>query len=90
MSNQMLSSFGGYKIIQSTLLEPDYYAIKLPPLSRNRSKRVLKKLMQRMRSRAYPVWTRAIMMKDPLTRQDVMICHPSMYSELVRACKDVA
>ncbi len=80
-----LARFGGYKIIQSPLMEPDYVAVRLPPLAKNRSRRLIKKLMQKVRQAAAPVWTSVIVMKDPLSGRDLIVCHPSVYAQLGRA-----
>jgi hypothetical protein len=72
----------GIPVYSTPHLEPNYTAIELPPISRNRSMRVFKKLMQRVREAAIPLWTGVLMITDPLTRRQYIACHPTVLEKL--------
>ncbi len=72
----------GIPVYSTPYLEPQYFAVDLPAYSRNRSQRVFKKLMLRVRLRAKPVWTDVFMITDPFSKQRYVACHPTVYHQL--------
>jgi hypothetical protein len=75
----------GIPVYETPYLEPNHTAIELPKPSRNRSRRLLKKLMQRMRESARPMWTEVLLITDPITRLQYFVCPYTIYDELRRA-----
>lgn len=74
----------GLPVYPSPHFEPNHTAIDLPRYSRNRSRRVFKKLMKRVRESARPVWTDVFMITDPLTKRKYFACHPTVLDQLRR------
>jgi hypothetical protein len=72
----------GMPVYETPYLFPNYTAIDLPRFSSNRSKRLSKKMMQRVREKAYAVWAEVLIIRDPISGGDYMVCHPTVYSQL--------
>jgi|HubBroStandDraft_1064217.scaffolds.fasta_scaffold113237_3 hypothetical protein len=73
----------GMPVHASPYLLPNHTAIELPRRSKNRSHRMFKKLMRRARENAYAVWTEVLIIRDPISGVNYLVCHPTAYRQLV-------
>lgn len=81
--NSDIVRLNGMPMHASPYLLPNYTSMELPPSCRNRSRRLVKKLMRQVRQKAFAVWTEMLMILDPISGQRYLVCHPTVYRKLM-------